>query len=771
MSNALHAALAHLQRGDLAAALRAFESLLASQPDDVATLSAYASALRRAGQIEQALALYARALAVRPDEPALHFNRANALRALGKDLAARDAYRQALQIDPNFVPAWVNLGRLEQDQGCFEPAEQAYARALALDPRQLTAAMNRGNCLRRLHRLEAAIASHQQALVLAPRHAEIHYNLGNALRDRGETDAALNAFAAALTADPAPVELWSRLGVSLQELGCAEQALAAFDRGRREHPRAATAQCNFGHMVMRLGRVQDGIEALRLAVKLQPGEPIATAHLVDALVRTGFIGEALGLAQSALQGAQTDADRARLHNVLGNAHGSAGQVDRALDHLQHAHALAGDASSISNLAFMTLYREDLDAAGKAQRQRDLAAGLVGLHSARTAPVGGLRDATDADADQPTSISPPNAGGKRRLRIGYLSPDLLEHPVGYFMQPLLCMHDRATVEVYVYSDAERRDAVTERLQTAAEHWRDVRGLDDAALVGQMRGDGLDLLIELAGHTAGNRLPLLARRPAPRQLSYLGYPFTTGLAAIDGLIGDGVTTPISEDSLYHERVLRLPNFPFCFQPHPTAPPVAAAPLLTRGQLTFGCFNSFSKIGPTTLALWARLLQSLPQTRLILRALGLNDVATRARVRDLFAQHAVDLQRVELLPPTRPIEAYLAGYEQIDIALDPLAYNGGTTSFEALWQGVPVLTIAGSGFCARMGAGINATAGLDDFTATDEADFLRLARHWAEHRDDLAACRAGLRDRLAQTPLFNPTLFMPGYESALIAFAGQS
>lgn len=766
MGDGLQAALSLLHRGELSAALVAFDELLKSAPDDVPTLSAYASALRRAGRIDAALELYGRALQLSPLEPALHFNQANALRAAKQTDAARKAYAEALRINPQMAPAWVNLGRLEQDQGRYEQAVQAYAQALALDPRQLTAAMNRGNCLRQLNRLEEAVHSHRQALALAPRSAELHYNLGNALLDLGERSAALDAFRAALQAGPAPAELWSRLGAGLQQLGQAQQALAAFDRGRREHPQSPTALCNYGHMAIRMRQMQAGIEALRLAVQLEPGEPVATAHLVDALVRTGFIAEATGLAAAALARASSDADQARLHNVLGNAYGSAGEVEAALTHLQQAHQLEPSASALSNLAFMTLYREDMDAAAKAERQRELAAGLVGLSSARSPAVGALeldvQSASAFAASKARTTAALRGGG--RLRVGYISADLLEHPVGYFMQPLLRSHDRAQFEVFVYSDAERSDALSHQLQADSEHWRAVSGLSDPALLERMAADQLDLLIELGGHTAGNRLPLLARRPAPVQLSYLGYPFTTGLAAIDGLIGDAVTTPASEDQMYSERVLRLPHFPFCFQPHPTAPAVAPAPVLQRGHLTFGCCNSFSKVGPRTLALWARLLRSLPQTRLLLRALGLNDVATCERVRAVFEQADVDPSRVELLPPTRPIEAYLASYEQIDIALDPLAYNGGTTSFEALWQGVPVLTVAGTGFCARMGTGINATAGLDEFTAHDEDDFLRLAASWAAKPEALATLRAGLRDRLAQTSLFDPGRFMPGFEDAL-------
>ena len=771
------AANALLLRGDLSGALAAYEALLADAPGDLAARAGYASALRRAGRMDDALLQWRKALDFAPQDASLHFNHANALRALGQLDAAEQGYQRALQLAPTLAPAWINLGLLYQDQGRFDAAEQAYASALGIDPQQPTAAMNRGNCLRQLGRLDEAIAQHRRAVELAPRSAQACYNLGNALRAGEQIDDAMRAYRAALQAGTASLDVWTRLGVSLQDLGDSNAALAAFDRARREHPRASQAHCNFGHMAMRLRRPQEGIEALRLAVRLQPGEPVATSHLVDALIKSGFLSEAVGLAQAALQQAldstepsiESRDDRlARLHNVLGNACCSAGDIAQSIVHLGEARRLAPDARSISNLLFVSLYREDFGALQKAQLQQRDTAGFGDFNSARARAVGAGSES--ASEQQPAPAVPETAdgtapvGGTRRLRLGYLSADLAEHPVGYFMQPLLRQHDRAGLEVFVYSDVESPDALTAQIEASVEHWFTVSGYSDAALAQRIRSDGIDVLIELAGHTAGNRLPLLAQRVAPLQVSYLGYPFSTGLAAIDALLGDTVTTPEADAALYRERVLRLPHFPFCMQPHASAPPVAPLPATRNGHLTFGCFNSLAKLGQQTLALWARLLHAVPDSRLLLRALGLNDAATRDRIAQFMHSQGIVPSRLDLLPPIRPIAAYLDGYALVDIALDPLAYNGGTTSFEALWQGVPVLTLPGEGFCARMGAGINATAQLDAFSARDSDHFLRIGCHWDGQREALAELRVGLRKRLAATPLFDAARFMPAFEAAL-------
>lgn len=784
MSHSVQVALALLQRGDLGGALAAFEALLQEAPEDIAVLAGYASALRRVGRLDEALTLWCKARDCAPADPGVCFNHANALRAAGQLDAARLGYERALQLAPGMLPARINLGLVLQDQGHFEAAVEVYAAALAIDPRQPTAAMNRGNCLRQLGRLEEAIAQHRSALDQLPRSAEARYNLGNALRDAARIDEALDAYRAALQAGPAPLQLWTRLGVSLQDLGASEAALAAFDRGRREHPQASLAHCNFGHMAMRLRRPKDAIEALRRALELEPGEPLATSHLVDALVRTGFLSEAIGLADAALRQAQGDTDAsahnrnerlARLHNVLGNACVSAGNIDQAIAHLGEARRLQPDARSISNLLFASLYREDLGALQKARLHQQETECFGDLDSSHARAVGAPAEATVGESATPASLADASPGPigatERRLRIGYLSADLAEHPVGYFMQPLLREHDRARFELFVYSDVESPDALTAQIQAGLEHWVAVCGYSDQALARRIRDDRIDVLIELSGHTAGNRLPLLARRVAPVQISYLGYPFSTGLSTLDAIFGDAITTPESDAALYRERLLRLPHFPFCMQPHASAPPVAPLPAIRNGHLTFGCFNNLAKVGSATLALWARLLQALPDARLLLRAVGLNDGPTCDRLRRYLASQGIDAGRLELLPPIRPISAYLDGYGGVDIALDPLAYNGGTTSFEALWQGVPVLTLPGAGFCARMGAGINATAGLDAFTARDAEHFLSIARDWNTRREQLAELRAGLRQRLIDSPLFNGARFMPAFEAALNDLATSS
>lgn len=787
MLSSIEVATALLQRGDLVSSLAAFEALLIESPEDIAALAGYASALRRAGRIDAALAQWNKAKNCAPDDPGVCFNHANALRAAGQLDAAEQEYRRALQLAPRLLPVWINLGLLYQDQQRFDEAEQAYASALQIDPRQPTAAMNRGNCLRQLGRLDEAIAHHRCAVELAPRSAQAWYNLGNALRDEGQVDEALRAYRTALRADPAPLPLWTRLGVSLQDLGDSEAALSAFGRGRRENPKSSQAHCNFGHMAMRLRRPRDGVEALRLAVQLEPGEPVATSHLVDALIKTGFLSEAIDLAAAALKRTQSESESdpavsgvnasgesrgerlARLHNVLGNAYCAAGDIDQSIAHLDEAKRARRDAGSISNLLFASLYREDIDAIAKSQLHQREVTGFSDYRSTRARAVG----ARDSAAMVESASSTPSADDSlrrtestvtRRIRIGYLSPDLAEHPVGYFMQPLLRQHDRQRFEVFVYSDIESPDSLTAEIQSGVEHWVEVRGYSDEALAKRVRRDGIDVLIELSGHTAGNRLPLLAQRVAKLQISYLGYPFSTGLAELDAMFGDAITTPDADAALYRENLLRLPHFPFCMQPHATAPPVAPLPATRNGHLTFGCFNNLAKLGPSTLALWARLLHEVPDSRLVLRALGLNDAPTRERIVKLMAGHGIDRARLDLLPPIRPIAAYLDGYAQIDIALDPLAYNGGTTSFEALWQGVPVLTLPGAGFCARMGAGINATAGLDAFTARDSEHFLSIAKDWSERRDELAELRAGLRSQVAATALFDATRFMPSFEAVL-------
>ncbi len=814
---ALAAAQSLQQAGRLDEAIAAYQELLLRFPAAGLVLANLAACLRRRGLLPAALDLYERALIQLPDAAPIWFNAANAYGAAERASAAEQAYRRALAIEPRMAAAWFNLARLLQAQTRHEEAEAAYAQVLQIEPDNATALMNRGNALRSLGRNVEAIAAHHRVIALAPRRAEAWLNLGNALRDDKQSSAAQDAYQRALdmrgdmhaarlgligllqqeaqteravemldaaTAQfPDEVEylyerarlliaanrkrdalpllehaanqssaderVFNALGVAREGSGDHERALQAFAQAIARDPKFAVAHANYGQLARSMGRIKEGIDALRRAVALAPKDASACGNLIDALVATGHLQEAIDQAERALKLELIESSV--IHTALGHAYNTSGRSAEALQQLERALTLAPTSINLSNALFASLYDDAQTIEAKTEQHR--------AYAARIGPV-----------TETSAYLPPGPSTSRRLRIGYISADFCEHPVGFFMQPIFAAHDRGAFEVFAYATRVADDGVTRNLRANAEHWRDAVGYAPDQLLNLIRRDELDVLVDLAGHTAHNQLALFAARAAQRQCSYLGYPFSTGLSAMDGYIADAATVPDADVDLYNERILRLPHFAFCMQPHPTAPEVSALPALRNGHLTFGCFNNLAKLSVSTIDAWAGILRALGDARLLLRALGLNDIATCERVWQQFATRGIARGRIELLPPIRPIEAFLRGYERVDIALDPMPFNGGTTSFEALWQGVPVMTLPGRGFFARMGVGINHAASLEAFTAQGPEDWVTRVLHWSEHLDELAQLRAGMRARLRDTTLFDAGRFTAGFEKTLADFCVQ-
>jgi predicted O-linked N-acetylglucosamine transferase (SPINDLY family) len=336
-----------------------------------------------------------------------------------------------------------------------------------------------------------------------------------------------------------------------------------------------------------------------------------------------------------------------------------------------------------------------------------------------------------------------------LRVGYLSADFRRHPVSFFFEPLLRHHDPARVEVVCYSSNHRTDDLTAHLRGLAAQWRDVAALKDEQLAAAIRADGIDILVELGGHTAYSRLPVLARRPAPVQVTYLGYPFSTGLRAVDYLLADGVACPAEADDLYAEAVAVLPRPYLCFRPHPELAEVGPPPARVQGHVTFGSFNHVPKLTPATVALWSRVLHAVPRSRLVLMAGPFFDVEVCRSYQRQFAAHGIGPERLELNGP-RPMAGYLAAYSRIDLALDPIPYNGGTTTCEALLTGVPVVTLAGQALFGRMGASILTGVGLPELVAATPDDYVARAAALASDLQRLTELRAELRPRFLASPL---------------------
>ncbi len=687
------------------------------QPAASAAGALFASAVQhhQAGRLAEAEACYRRVLAAQPDHADAAYNLGVALRQTGNVDEAIAAYAQALRIRPDYPEAHYNLGNVLMARGNVDEAIAAYTQALRIRPDHAQAATNlavaysnRGVVLMEQEKVDEAAAAFGQALVLKPDHAEAHYNLGNLRKLQGRLDDAAAAYAQALGINPNLVEANSNLGNTLAELGRYDEAIAAHRAAIAIKPNSAEVHYNLGNALKEQSKLSDAASAYRRALALNPDYADAYANLGIVLMEQGRLDEAVA------------------------AYGQATALK------------SDDAVAFSN-RLVCLNYDDSQTSDR----------LLAAHREWDERYG-------APALRPTAYANDRAPG-RRLKVGYVSPDLRAHSVAYFLTPLLENHSKQAVDVYCYAGVIQPDAVTAHLRGLADHWCSTVAMPDDAMAERIRADGIDILVDLAGHTAHNRLRVFARKPAPVQATWLGYPNTTGLSTIDYRLVDDVTDPAGPtDAFASETLLRLPDGMLCYGGSKDAGEPAPPPCLKSGVVTFGSFNNPSKISPGTLDVWAKLLTQIPGARLLLKGKPFADEAARDYLLARLAERGVGAERVQLVAWLPNTISHLALYEQIDIALDPFPYNGTTTTCEALWMGVPVVTLRGERHAARVGASLLGQAGLPDLIAGAADDYVAIASALAADPKRLAGLRFSLRRRVMASPLCDGKSFARNMEA---------
>jgi predicted O-linked N-acetylglucosamine transferase (SPINDLY family) len=695
----------------------------------------------------------------------------------GRLSAAEPIYLQILRLEPDNADVLHGLGLLYAQAGHHPMAVEYLSRALAMRPDWAEAQANLGNALRELGRLDEAIPPLRRALQLRPDLAEAHGNLGHALRGLGRPGEAVACFRRALELRPDSAAAHNNLGIALRDLGDPDEAAARFRRAAELGPHLAEAHYNLGLALGDLGRVDEAIACHRRAIELRPGFAEAHDSLGLALQDRGDLDDAVACHRRA---AELKPDHAEAHNNLGNALKAQGKPGEAVDCYRRALELRPDyAAAHSNLgnAFREQGRLD-EAVDCYRRALELEPGFARAHSnllctlqyragvtpSELAEAHAEYDRRHAAPLSVGSVRPEGSRGlPRRCRLGFVSPDLGRHPVGSFLVRVLEHIDPGRYETICYSDRVIKDGLTHRLRATATGWRDVIGMDDGRLAERIRADGIDILFDLAGHTASNRLPVFARRPAPIQITWIGYEGTTGMAAMDYLIADRWMVPAGSERHYRERVLRMPDGYLCYDPPEAAPPVGPPPALEAGAATFGSFNNPAKITPDAVAVWARILHAAPGTRLLMQYRGLGDPAVQRRFLDLFAAHGVGAHRLDLRPWSSYSD-YLATYQRVDLVLDTFPFSGSTTTCESLWMGVPVVTCPGETFASRHSFGHLSNVGLTDTIARDTDEYVELAVSLAGDPARLAGLRSGLRERMAASPLCDGQRFA-GHLMALL------
>jgi protein O-GlcNAc transferase len=763
-----------LRRGDSAAALALAEQLRAASADDPDVLAHLGLALKASGRLPEAVAALEASVARRPDHAATLVNLARSLRENGQRQRALHTFKQALAQAPGDAAIWSMLSNTERELGDPRAALASAQRALELAPELAEAHVNAAAALSALTRVGEACA----CLYLAERagrpHAAFAHSLASAL---AADPPRYGQLVQALRADPAPLRL-VELGTRLRRDGHRAAALYALeladDAGGEPSPVLPVLARELGLHGRAARRFSTRSEALQLSSALaaelgilyldlkQPGrasavlehalagsaEPATVLHnLALALQQRGRTSEAIARYRSALA---LTPERATTWLNLGVALGELGEPDEAAAALEHAVALEPhNLVARSNLLFTLNGAESRSAEQVFEAHRAAGAYL----EAHVAPL---------PARARTAAARP-------LRVGYLSPDFRQHAVASYLLPVLRHHDRARVEVHCYADVAIPDDTTRAFASLATRFTPTRRMADRALAERIQEDRIDVLVDLAGHTSGNRMGVFALRPAPLQLAWLGYFASTGLTRIDYRLADAAAVPPEGERWFSERVYRLPRSQNCYAPPEHAPPVAPPPHARTGRVTFGCFNNPSKLSPRCLASFAAVLAAVPSATLLCKYGTYGDPVQRGRVLGALARHGIAPERVRFAGHS-PMAEYLASMAEVDVMLDPFPYSGETTALHSLWMGVPVIAIEGASAVQRLASRVLRVAGLAELVASSVDDYVARAVALAHAAPRMAALRARIRPALAASPLLDHAGFTRELEDAYEALLAR-
>ena len=601
---------------------------------------------------------------------------------------------------------------------------------------------------------------------------------GQALLSGNDPQRAAECFRDAIRLGGDAVAAHFGLGVALMSLGHGPAAAESFERVLALAPGHAGAHFNLGQLARNSGDAAQAIAHYRRALAHQPGHVPSLVNLGLTLLRDSRREEALPLLEEALA---IDPKLPAIRGRVGMALCDLGQYSAALPYLAAAATENGDDVHLVNACALVLNRtgETGEAIDVLKQLLTRVPGASFAHSNLLTLLHFAQDCTPEDIHAehlrwaqmhvgdivPRELRIEDPDPERSLRVGLVTPHVTFGPVPSVLLSLIEHHDRRRLEFVMYANSRGADEVTARLRAATAGWRRIDALDDDAFAAAVHADRIDILIDLAGHTGGNRLLALARRLAPIQVTWLDYFDTTAVPAIDYLLTDPVHTPADSRQRFTERIVRLPVTRLCFAAPSDAPDVAPAPALRNGHVTFGSFNRYSKTGPAVVALWARLLAAIPDARLVLKAREFADRDIGAHALARFAAHGVERDRIEIRGPS-PHAALLAEYADIDIALDTFPHNGGATTMDALWMGVPVLTLSDQTLIGRQSAAMLHAAGLPEFVVTTEDGFIDLAMRCAVDVEGLAERRNGMRQRVAASALCDGPRFARDFEIALRA-----
>ncbi len=741
------------QMGRNADALIPMQKAVTLSPTDAEAQNNLGLTLQGLGRLDEAEVSYRRAIKIQYNYAEAHYNLGTVLFDLGRLDEAEVSYRRVLQIKPNHADAHYNLSNILKDLGQLDKAEVGYRRTLEIKP-TAEAYNNLGLTLKSLNRLDEAEANHRWSLQIDPDYVGAHSNLGDVLKEMGRLEEAEACYRRALEIQPDFVEAHYSLGNALNDMGRLEEAEASYRRILEIKPNLAEMHSNLGNTLRIMGRLNEAEACQRQALKIKSDYAEGHINLSLTLLELSRLNEAEVSCRLALQ---IKPDLAEAHYNLGIILMGLARQDEAEGCYQRTLEIKPDyVEAHNNLAIILTTQGQLDEAESYYRRAlEIKPNYVTAHSnliftldlmIDRAPSSLLEERKRWDAAHAAHLLKPQThtnipDPERRIRIGYVSADFRDHSAAKVFGGMLTHYDRSQFEVFAYANIrEKNDKFTELFKQNVTAWRNIIGLSDDAVAKMIREDQIDVLVDLSGHTAGNRLLVFARKPAPIQITAWGYATGTGMQAMDVFFADPVVVPPQEKHYFTEEVRYLPNVVGSFFTEPF-PAVNELPALSDGIITFGSFNRLEKISAEAYRAWAEILLEAPRSRLILKTNALADLKTRESIIGHFTKVGVAADRIIMQGKTSWRE-HMQAYHQVDIALDPFPHGGGVTSLECLMMGVPVMTLRWPTIAGRLSASIMTTLGLTDWIAETPKEYVELAAKKATDLQSLATLRQQLR-----------------------------
>ncbi|MDO9366608.1 MAG: tetratricopeptide repeat protein [Methylotenera sp.] len=745
-----------------------------------------------------------------PNDSEVHYNMGNCYYDQHLFVEAANSYQQALKLDSSFAEAYYNLGSVQKELGLNIESEVSYKTALKLKPKNaeinfnlaqmlyeqaryseaidyyqqaiklkadfVAVHVNLGACYKALGHFHEAITCYKNALKLNPEHTDACNNLGVVLKELGDIEDAENCYRTAIAINSEYVPAYNNLGILLKDMGRTSEAELCYMKALNVDPLRAITHSNLAVLLRELGRYADSEMCCRNALKITPNYVDAYNNLGLALDSQGRFDEAVTAFEQALK---FDLNNISVLSNFSVTLNTLGQLTRAEVYLKKALTIAPQfINAHINLCVNYL------AQGRVQEAEEICIKTLQIqpdnvdaqsnllfsmnYSSRYSPVACLDKARAYGATVVDKVEAPFTAWQHnlnptRLRIGLVSGDLRQHVVAYFLENFLQHVDSSIIELIAYSTTHQEDVVTARLKPHFSGWKSLVGLSDQAAAELIHEDSLHILLDLSGHGSGNRLPIFAWKPAPIQVSWLGYFATTGLAAMDYFIADAVGVPESNQYQFVEKIKYLPDTRLCFTVPDADVAVSELPALTNQFITFGSFQNMAKVSDDVLDLWAEILLAVPNSKLRWQYKSFGDATVVEDLTQRLAKREIESNRFDLLGAVTR-EAYLAAHQEVDVILDTFPFNGGTTTCEALWMGVPTLTLAGNSLIARQGASLLTAVGLADWVAESKLEFLSKAKSFCSDFGQLAMLRTKLRTQAMASPLFDGQRFAKKMEQVL-------